>query len=215
MVEQLTLNQLVLGSSPSRGTSLPKKTEAFSVSDAVSAQNPAESESKAVRFPKVVRHRRAEVKIYGESRHYPFYRLAYCFAGKRQQRTFATYSEAKAEADKLLRELADGSQASALSATQARDALAALERLEVFRQSTGQRVSLLAAVECGKGKSACKVSSVRASERGESRSLVQSQWPGAVAFGSPKGRLLTWRRANSCSSAISASNHDHCSSSCC
>jgi hypothetical protein len=42
--------------------------------------------------------------------------------------------------------VADGSQAAALNASQSRDALAALQRLESFRQSTGRAVSLLAAV---------------------------------------------------------------------
>ena len=59
---------------------------------------------------------------------------------------FATYSDAKAKADKLVREIADGSQAAALTANQSRDALAALERLESFRRTTGKQVSLLAAV---------------------------------------------------------------------
>lgn len=44
------------------------------------------------------------------------------------------------------RELAAGSQAAALTGSQSRDALAALERLEAFRQATGKRVSLLAGI---------------------------------------------------------------------
>ena len=39
-----------------------------------------------------------------------------------------------------------GSQAAALTSAQASDALAALERLESFRQDTGRKLSLLAAV---------------------------------------------------------------------
>ena len=94
----------------------------------------------------MIRHRRIEATIYGKSRHCPRYRLAYNTAGKRRLRTFATYGEAKTEAERIVRELAEGSQATALSASQSRDALAALERLEGFRQSTGRRVSLLAAI---------------------------------------------------------------------
>ncbi len=45
-----------------------------------------------------------------------------------------------------MRELADGSQAAALNATQSRDVLAALERLHGFYQTSGSRISLLAAV---------------------------------------------------------------------
>lgn len=59
--------------------------------------------------------------------------------------TFAAYSDAKAAAERIVREAASGSQAAALSASQSRDALAALERLESFRQSTGRAISLLAA----------------------------------------------------------------------
>ncbi len=60
--------------------------------------------------------------------------------------TFAAYSDAKTAAERIVRDTANGSQAAALSASQSRDALAALQRLESFRQSTGRAVSLLAAV---------------------------------------------------------------------
>ncbi|MBI3416480.1 MAG: hypothetical protein HY043_14385 [Verrucomicrobia bacterium] len=99
-----------------------------------------------MKFPKVIRHRRIEAKIYGKSRSYPFYRLAYYVTGTRRIRHFSTYGEAKTEGERIVRELANGSQAAALSASQSRDALAALERLEAFRQSTGRRVSLLSVV---------------------------------------------------------------------
>jgi integrase len=99
-----------------------------------------------VKFPKVIRHRRFEATIYGKGKNYPYYRLAYYAAGKRHIRNFRTYGEAKTEADRKVRELANGSQAAALSAQQSRDALVALEQLQGFCQSTGRRVSLLAAV---------------------------------------------------------------------
>jgi len=110
--------------------------------DTVPAQNAAESERGNVKFPKTVRYRKAECKIYGKSKHYPFYRVCGYVAGKRRMTSFATYAEAKAAADKLVRELASGSQAAALTAKQARDALAALEVLQGFYQSTGKRISL-------------------------------------------------------------------------
>ena len=47
---------------------------------------------------------------------------------------------------RIVRELANGSQAAALNATQSRDALAAIERLQGFYQASGHRVSLLTAV---------------------------------------------------------------------
>ena len=60
--------------------------------------------------------------------------------------SFASYSLAKRHADGLVKDLAKGSQVTALHPAQARDALAALERLETLRQSSGRRFSLLAAV---------------------------------------------------------------------
>src|ERR1039458_10663998 len=61
-------------------------------------------------------------------------------------RDFRTYSEAKREGDKLVADLAKGSRVTALTPGQANDALAALERLQGFYQSTGRRVSLLAGI---------------------------------------------------------------------
>src|SRR5437899_12622893 len=71
----------------------------------------------------------------------PFYRLCVYVAGKRRMTSFASYAQAKAEPDKLVKDLAKGSQVAALSPAQARDALAALERLQSFYQSTGRRAS--------------------------------------------------------------------------
>jgi len=59
---------------------------------------------------------------------------------------FHTYSEAKRHADGLMKDLAKGSQVTALNPAQARDALAALERLADFHRATGCRVSLLAGI---------------------------------------------------------------------
>jgi integrase len=64
---------------------------------------------------------------------------------------FGSYSEAKRKGDKVVADLAKGNLSAALSPGQASDALAALQRLQSFYQSTGRRVSLLAAVSefCG------------------------------------------------------------------
>jgi hypothetical protein len=99
-----------------------------------------------VKFPRIIRHRKAEVTIYGKKPRYPFYRLAYRADGKRHLRSFAKYGVAVEEADKKVRELADGSQAAALTAKQSRDALAAFERLDALQRAIGRPVSLLAAV---------------------------------------------------------------------
>jgi integrase len=100
-----------------------------------------------MRFPKIIRHRKAEVTIYGKTASYGFYRIAYHAAGKRHLRNFKTYGEAKDEAERIVRELATGSHSDALTAGQSRDALAALERLDAHFKSTGKRIGLNAAVE--------------------------------------------------------------------
>jgi integrase len=94
-----------------------------------------------------IRHRgRVLATIYGKSKSYPAYRLAWRVTGKRRMERFQTYSEAKRRADALVKELAQGSQVTALTPRQATDALAALQRLERFHQSTGKRISLLAGI---------------------------------------------------------------------
>ena len=110
------------------------------------AQNDARSADKRVRFPVTIRHRSGRAKIYRPAGKFNYYRVAFTVAGKRRMQTFASYPAAKAAAERIVRDAANGSQAAALSATQSRDALAALQRLESFRQSTGRAVSLLAAV---------------------------------------------------------------------
>jgi hypothetical protein len=99
-----------------------------------------------MKFPKVIRHRKAEVTIYGKKKNYPFYRIAYRVAGKRHLRNYSKYGEALKEAEKKVREIDSGSQAAALTAVQSRDALAAFQRLETLQNSIGRRVSLLSAV---------------------------------------------------------------------
>jgi integrase len=99
-----------------------------------------------VKFPKVIRHRKAECKIYGKKPHYPFYRVAWYVSGQRRVKQFPTYSAAKSFADATVKDLAQGSQRTALTPAQAVDALAALERLQGFQQRTGRKVSLLRAV---------------------------------------------------------------------
>jgi integrase len=99
-----------------------------------------------MKFPVTVRHRREKATIYGKSASYAFYRLGYYVSRQRRVRSFKTYAEAKTEAERIVRELAEGSQAAALSGEQSRDALAAMQRLEEYRKATGRRISLLAAM---------------------------------------------------------------------
>ncbi len=99
-----------------------------------------------MRFPVTIRHRTSTAKIYAPGGKFAYYRLAYSVSGKRRMQTFTTYTDAREAAERIVRELANGSQAAALTATQSRDALAAFERLQAFYVSTGRRVSLLAFV---------------------------------------------------------------------
>lgn len=99
-----------------------------------------------MKFPKVIRHRKAEAKIYGKKPHYSFYRVTWYVNGQRRVKQFSTYSGAKSFADATVKDLAKGSQATALTPKQATDALAAFQRLERFYQTTGKRISLLAGI---------------------------------------------------------------------
>ena len=102
------------------------------------------SADKRVRFPVIIRHRSSKAKIYRPAGKFNYYRVAYTDEGKRKMKTFAAYSEAKAEAERIVRKVAKGEIL--LDASQSSDARAAFQKLEAFRQSTGRSVSLLAAV---------------------------------------------------------------------
>ena len=99
-----------------------------------------------MKFPVTIRHRTSKAKIYAPGGKFAYYRLAYTTAGKCRMQTFAAYSDAKAAGERIVHELANGSQAAALTASQSRDALAAFERLQGFYQASGRRVSLLAGI---------------------------------------------------------------------
>jgi len=100
-----------------------------------------------VKFPKRIKHRgRVLATIYAKTKARRSYRVAWQVAGQRHMASFRTYSEAKRHADGLVKDLAKGSQVTALNPAQARDALAALERLTDFYRTTGRRVSLLAGI---------------------------------------------------------------------
>ncbi|MGH7952912.1 MAG: tyrosine-type recombinase/integrase, partial [Limisphaerales bacterium] len=107
----------------------------------------AESESAKVKFPKRIKFRgRVFATIYAKTKARRSYRVAWQVAGQRHMASFRTYSESKRHADGLVKDLAKGSQVTALNPAQARDALAALERLTDFYRATGRRVSLLSGI---------------------------------------------------------------------
>ena len=110
------------------------------------AQRKARSPDRRVNFPVTVEYYDQRAKIYKPAKGFSFYRVAFRVAGKRRMLTFGTYGKAKKAAEDKVKELHKGQQSSALTATQTRDSLVALERLQDFYQSSGRRVSLLAAV---------------------------------------------------------------------
>ncbi len=132
-------------------TIFSRKNDALSVSDTNLTQKNLESgDADMAKWPKRVKHRnKVLAKIYRPCRGRDSYRLTWYAAGKRQMKSFPTYAGqvgAKEFAEALVKELAKNSQAVMLAPAQASDALAAIERLGTFYQTTGRKVSLLAAV---------------------------------------------------------------------
>jgi integrase len=128
-------------------TIFPQEIEVSGVTDTAATQETAESDGAKVKYPKRIKHRgRVLATIYNKSKGRDSYRVAWQVAGRRRMASFASYSLAKGHADKLVKDLASGSQVTALHPAQARDALAALERLADFYRDTGRRVSLLAGI---------------------------------------------------------------------
>ncbi len=115
-------------------------------SDTAQTQKTAETEPEPMKYPVKVKHRgHVLATIYGKSKSYPLYRVSWSVSGQRRMKAFPTYSEAKRHADKMVKELAKGSQVTLLTTGQANDALAAFERLHAYYLATGIKVSLLSA----------------------------------------------------------------------
>ena len=135
-------------------TIFPQQNEENGSPDTVPTQETPELAK--VKFPKRIRHRgKVLATIYAKCKGRASYRLAWQVAGQRKMASFATYALAKHHADTLVKNLAKGSQVTALHPAQARDALAAFGRLADYYAATGRRVSLLGAVSefvevCGK-----------------------------------------------------------------
>jgi len=134
-----------VGSTPAARTSFSKEIEVSGAIDTALTQETAETEGANVKYPKRIKYRgRVLATIYGKCKGRDSYRVAWQVAGQRRMASFPSYSLAKRHADALARDLAKGSQVTALNPAQARDALAALERLADFYRTTGRHVSLLA-----------------------------------------------------------------------
>src|SRR5580698_7822239 len=98
----------------------PPENGKLGTGDTNTTQKTLESEGGDMRFPMRIKHRgQILATLYGKSKAYPAYRLAWRVAGKRRMERFQTYSEARRRADALVKELAQGSQVTALTAGQA------------------------------------------------------------------------------------------------
>jgi integrase len=139
----------VVGSKPTARTTFPEEFEGTAVADTESTQETPEFVGK-MKFPKRIKHRgRAYATIYNKTASYPMYRVVWSVHGKRRMKAFPRFGGkegALTYAESLAKEIASGSQAPALSSTQAADALAAFQVLERFRQSSGKGLSLLGAI---------------------------------------------------------------------
>jgi hypothetical protein len=115
----------------------------------ISSELEGESEQ-VVKYPKRLRHKgkgKVLATIYKRSDCYRLYWRARVDGKPRSRfKDFGTYSAAKREGDKVVADLVKNSQAARLSPGQAADAVASLERLQGFYQSTGRKISLLSAV---------------------------------------------------------------------
>jgi integrase len=147
MVEHAAVNRVVVGSSPTFGANFTREEGKPSASDTKTTQERPDSETDNMRFPKRIRHRgQMHATIYGKSASYPAYRLAWRVAGKRRMERFQTYSEAKRRAEELVKELAKGSQVTALTGKEAAVALSIRDALDAFRRDNGRSYSALEAV---------------------------------------------------------------------
>jgi integrase len=135
------------GSNPPSRTIFSNEIEESGASDTALTQERAETEGANVKYPKRIKYRgKVLATIYGRCKGRDSYRVAWQVAGRRRMASFASYSLAKRHADGLVKDLSKGSQVTALQPAQARDALAALERLADFYRATGRRVSLLTGI---------------------------------------------------------------------
>ena len=99
-----------------------------------------------MKFPVVIRQRKAEAVIYAKSGKYPYYRVAYRIAGKRIVRSFQKFSDARQEAETKAREISAGNQSLARSSREATEALAIRAALDEYCRTTGRRFSAAQAV---------------------------------------------------------------------
>jgi len=149
----------VAGSKPAARTIFSREIDKIGSPDTILTQIPPENGDDDVsKWPKKVTHRhRVYAKVYRPCAGRDSYRVAWKAAGKRQMKSFRTYSGgqgAKKFADDLVKDLAKQTPVAFLTAAQADDALAAIGLLNNFQADTGRQVSLVTAVSefCGAAK---------------------------------------------------------------
>ena len=101
---------------------------------------------KPVKYPVTVKFKTRTAKIYAPSEKYAGYRIYYRHGGKSVMRGFQTYSQAKAAAEEIVRDLSKDNAAPALTPGEVRDCLSIRALLEEHYRTTGRRISAAKAV---------------------------------------------------------------------
>src|ERR1035438_3190840 len=146
MVEHAAVNRVVVGSSPTSGAINSNEINGSVAVCTEFAQETTRNPDRRVIFPVKIKFRDLTATIYRPAKGFPFYRLAFKVVGKRRMVTFSAYGEAKAAAEKKLRELHNGQQSAGLTAKESQDAISIREMLAAYRQEGGARISAHEAV---------------------------------------------------------------------
>lgn len=99
-----------------------------------------------MRFPVKVKYRGAIAKIYRKTSAYGFYRVAARIGGKRKVVSFREYGQAKAYAERVVRDIYHGRQAAMLSESELAEIFAAKAALAKLCLQTGKDFSLASVV---------------------------------------------------------------------
>ena len=151
MVEHAAVNRVVVGSSPTSGASFIGDFDNSCSPDTLLTQNKALFDQVDVsKWPKPVKYRKKILAmIYRPGKARPSYRVAWTVGGKRQMKSFPTYSGehgAKKFAEDLVAGIAKGSHAPLLTSKQALEAFNIIDLRAEYKQASGRRVSLVEAV---------------------------------------------------------------------
>ncbi len=147
MVEHAAVNRGVVGSSPTFGANFIGEFDNLRPPDTLPTQKTPETAPADVKWPYKVKHRKngpVLAKIYRPCAGRDSYRVAWSADGKRKMQSFPRFAGeggAREFAERLARDLAQGSQAPSLSPAEARSALSIRDALQQFRVDTGRTVT--------------------------------------------------------------------------